>query len=124
MEIQAISSTTTTAILAKAQSTSESTTTSKTDQPAVQKVKGTPPAGGGGAKPAASSASSSSSTAKVYDKRDTDQDGIVSYQEELLYSLNHPPEEIESQSTVSTSQIQAGLNAYQQSQQASSLSKS
>ena len=122
MEIQAISSTTT-ATLAKTQPTSESDATNKASQPAAPKAGGSPPAGGG-AKPAASSdssASGTSSTEKVYDKRDADQDGVVSYQEELLYSLKHPPEETETQSTASTSQVKAGLSAYQQSQQASNL---
>jgi hypothetical protein len=117
MEIQAIGRAV--ATLAQSQSANESASTSKANQPETQKAGGAPPAGGG-AKPIASSdntSSSSSSIAKVYDKRDANQDGIVSYQEELLYSLKHPPEETQDQSAVSTSQIQAGLNAYQQGQQ-------
>jgi hypothetical protein len=116
MEIQAISSAA--ATLAQSQSTNESASTSKANKPAAPKAGGAPPAGGG-AKPVASSdsSSSSSSTKKIYDKRDADQDGVVSYQEELLYALKHPPEETQDQSTVSTSQIQAGLSAYQQNQQ-------
>ncbi len=31
------------------------------------------------------------SATKTYDKRDTNQDGAVPYQEELLYSLQHTP---------------------------------
>lgn len=113
MEIQAISSNV--ANLAQSQSSSESASTGKVEQPDKPKAGGAPPAGGG-AKPSVSNDGSSSSTEKVYDKRDTDQDGIVSYQEELLYSLKHPPEETQVKSTVSTSQIQAGLKAYSQSQ--------
>jgi hypothetical protein len=107
MEIQAISSVVATP--AQSQAIGESASKSKTSQPAA-------PAAGGGAKPTTSSdsASSSSSSEKIYDKRDADQDGIVSYQEELLYSLKHPTEETQNESSVSTSQIQAGLNAYQQ----------
>jgi hypothetical protein len=107
MEIQAISSVVATPV--QSQAIGESTSKSKTSQPAA-------PAAGGGAKPTTSSdsVSSSSSSEKIYDKRDADQDGIVSYQEELLYSLKHPTEETQNESSVSTSQIQAGLNAYQQ----------
>jgi hypothetical protein len=119
MEIQAISSGA--AILAQ----SQSTTGSKSSQPVTPPAGGAPPVGGG-AKPAATSDSSSSnsSTEKIYDKRDADQDGIVSYQEELLYSLKHPDEDTQDESSVSTSQIQAGLNAYKQSQKANNLSAS
>ncbi len=117
MEIQAISNVTT----IQSQSASESATTSKA---APQKAGGPPPAGKGGAKPAATSESSSSdsstSTAKIYDKRDTNQDGSVSYEEELLYALKNSTEE----AAASTSQKQAGLNAYQQSQQANTQSQS
>ena len=64
-----------------------------------------PPAGGrpaggtggrpqGGAPPSgaskASGASASSSTSKVYDQKDANQDGTVSWEEELTYSLKHP----------------------------------
>ncbi len=123
MEIQAISSAV--ATLAQSQSASENASASKTNQPAAQKTGGSPPPGG--AKPVAaneSSNSSSSSAAKIYDKRDADQDGTVSYQEELLYSLKHPTEEAQEEAAVSLSQVQVGLNAYQQNQKANDTSKS
>jgi len=120
MEIQAISSTV--ATLAQSQSTSAGASASKASQSAPPKAGGTPPA-----KPPAaaseSSSSSSSSTDKIYDKRDADQDGIVSYQEQLLYSLKHPTDETESEATVSASQTQAGLSAYKQAQKAGSQSE-
>jgi len=120
MEIQAISSTA--ATLAQSQSTSAGASASKASQSAPPKAGGTPPA-----KPPAaaseSSSSSSSSTDKIYDKRDADQDGIVSYQEQLLYSLKHPTDETESEATVSASQTQAGLSAYKQAQKAGSQSE-
>lgn len=118
MEIQAISSTA--ATLAQSQSTSAGASASKASQSAPPKAGGTPPA-----KPpaAASESSSSSSTDKIYDKRDADQDGIVSYQEQLLYSLKHPTDETESEATVSASQTQAGLSAYKQAQKAGSQSE-
>jgi hypothetical protein len=94
------------------------TPVTKTGQPAPAAPKagqGAPPGGGGGgAQPAA--ASGSSSTARIYDKRDANQDGIVSAQEALLYALTHPQAETQTQATVSASQMQAGLNAYQQNQ--------
>lgn len=53
---------------------------------------GPPPSGGGppGGAGKPSGASSSSNTNKVYDKKDTNQDGTVSAKEELTYSLLHP----------------------------------
>jgi hypothetical protein len=58
---------------------------------------GPPPAGGmppsGGApKSVTASGSSSSSSGKVYDKRDANKDGTVSYQEQFDYDLKHPEE--------------------------------
>lgn len=53
--------------------------------------KGGAPAGGGGAA-AASDASSSSDSSTVYDKRDTNKDGVVSPEEELAYEMKHPEE--------------------------------
>jgi hypothetical protein len=53
---------------------------------------GPPPSGGmppGGASKAAGGSQSSS---KVYDSRDTNKDGTVSYQEQLDYDLKHPQE--------------------------------
>jgi hypothetical protein len=38
------------------------------------------------------SSSSSESTGKVYDKKDTNKDGKVSYQEEMAYEQKHPAE--------------------------------
>jgi hypothetical protein len=115
VEIQAVSSVATT--ITQSQPAGESVSSGK----AGQVKKGGPPPSGG-AKPAAaststnSSANSISNTAKVYDKRDADQDGTVSYQEELLYSLKYPTEETNVKVTVSASQIKAGLKAYQQGQ--------
>jgi hypothetical protein len=111
------------AVLAQTQATSASASASKTaSQPAAKKAGGAPPAGGGGgAKPAAAtgSTSSSSSTAKVYDEKDTNQDGVVSAMEALLYSITHAADEDEDTSAVSTSQVQTGLKAYQQDRQTS-----
>jgi len=101
-----------------------STDTVQASQPAAaaQKTGGKPPAGAGGPKPAeasGSTGSTSSSAAKIYDKRDTNQDGVVSYQEELLFSVAHPTDETQSsQASTSASQLQSGLKAYQQVQQA------
>jgi hypothetical protein len=60
---------------------------------------GKPPSQAGGAPPSgsaqkstASSGSSSSSDNKVYDKKDTNKDGTVSYEEEFEYGLKHPEE--------------------------------
>jgi len=51
---------------------------------------GTPPSGGGGATAAAGTSSAESD--KVYDEKDTNEDGTVSVQEELMYTINHPQE--------------------------------
>ncbi len=112
MEVQSVSSAAPT--VAQTRSASENASAGKASQLIGQKKGGTPPTGGG-AKPSAASTSSSNSisnTAKVYDKRDADQDDTVSYQEDLLYALKNPSEETQSQTTVSASQIKAGLQAY------------
>ena len=49
---------------------------------------GTPPSGG----KKSSSTSDSSSSSKVYDKKDTNKDGTVSWKEEHDYDLKHPEE--------------------------------
>ena len=122
MGIQAISSVTVAdpTLLAQLQSTS------KASHSARPKAGGAPPAGGGGAKPAAASSASTSgsSTSKVYDKRDLNKDGTVSYEEQLLYSIQHPTEETGSQSAVSSNKLKTGLNAYKQDQQAGNTSLS
>jgi len=120
MEIQAIRSTATVDTTAQTKAASAA---------APQKPAGPPPAGGarpakpaGGPKPAETqagaqstdSSTSTSSTKKTYDKRDANQDGTVSSQEELLYTLTHPNEENKSQMTASAIQLQNGLKAYQQ----------
>lgn len=57
-------------------------------------------AGGGGGASAASSA-----TTKTYEAADTNEDGTVSQQEQLVYSLSHP-----SESTGDTSKIGGNIN--------------
>jgi hypothetical protein len=53
-------------------------------------------AGTGGKAPAGgaqqSAASASTGSTKTYDKKDTNKDGTVSAQEELMYDLQHPGE--------------------------------
>lgn len=46
----------------------------------------------GGGAPAATSTYSSTDMSKVYDKRDTNKDGVVSYAEQLTWDLKHPEE--------------------------------
>jgi hypothetical protein len=53
---------------------------------------------GSAQKSTASSGSSSSSSNKVYDKKDTNKDGTVSYEEEFEYDSKHPAEANESRS--------------------------
>jgi hypothetical protein len=126
MGIQAIGSTSAVDLttLAQSQPANASATASaasgSASQPAPAKAGGARPAGGGGGvKPAASGGSSggSSSSSKVYDKRDTNKDGTVSYQEAMLYALAHPDDDEKSTASVPTSQLQSGINAYQQSSQ-------
>jgi hypothetical protein len=124
MGISAISSSTATELttLAQLQSSSASVSASKASQPAAPKVG----AAGGGAKPASSSTStsSSSSSAKIYDVRDTNKDGVVSYEEAMLYEITHPTAETENQSSVSSNKLQTGLKAYQKDQQTGNTSQS
>lgn len=106
---------------------SQSASTSKAGQTSAQKPASTPPAGAGiGVKAAAStsSTSSTSSSAKIYEAADTNKDGTVSFQEELLYEIQHPTDETEKQAEVSTSQMQSGLKSYKQGQQANSAAQS
>ncbi len=111
----------------RARSTAESTNTSATENTtAPQKPGGAPPPKVGGApKPVESTSSASTlTTAKIVDKRDANQDGVVSYQEELLFSLKQASSENQNQAAVTTNQVQAGLNAYKQGQQVDSTTLS
>jgi hypothetical protein len=58
-------------------------------------------ASGGGTRPSGSGGSSQSS--KTYDKKDTNQDGTVSAQEEMAYDLAHPTEATNNQQTMRSS---------------------
>jgi EF-hand domain pair len=69
---------------------------------------GTPPSGGA-PKSASASGGSSSSGAKVYDKRDANKDGSVSYQERLDYDLKHPEEAKDSSAAGASSATQSGV---------------
>ena len=63
-----------------------------------EKISQGPPAGGpGGAKKASASNAGSQSDSKVYDKKDINKDGTVSYEEEMAYALNHPEDANKSQ---------------------------
>ncbi|OPZ59820.1 MAG: hypothetical protein BWY87_00808 [Deltaproteobacteria bacterium ADurb.Bin510] len=53
------------------------------------------PTSGGGRSPAAPTSAIEDS---YYDKKDLNKDGYVSYLEELLYALEHPSENVSSQS--------------------------
>ncbi len=66
------------------------------------KISQGPPAGGpdggtGGAKKASASNAGSQSESKVYDKKDINKDGTVSYEEEMVYNLQHPEDVSKSQ---------------------------
>ncbi|MCX6078633.1 MAG: hypothetical protein NTW32_03785 [Chloroflexi bacterium] len=139
MGIQAIGNSTSVDLSTMARSRSATTTAASTSttsgtesQVATQNTGVAPPAKVGGvAKPVETSVSSSSTNGtsslsldKIYDKRDANQDGTVSYQEELLFSLKQTTSETQNQAAVTTNQIQAGLNAYKQGQQANSTSLS
>jgi hypothetical protein len=63
-----------------------------------EKISQGPPAGGpGGAKRASAHNVGSQSNNKVYDKKDTNKDGTVSYEEEIIYDLTHPEDANKSQ---------------------------
>ncbi len=67
-----------------------------------EKISQGPPAGGpkggpGGGPGGAKNASASKADSKTYDKKDINKDGTVSYEEEMVYSLNHPEDVNESQ---------------------------
>lgn len=53
---------------------------------------GAPAAQGGGKPQGAGGASAASSATKTYEAADTNEDGTVSQQEQLVYSLSHPSE--------------------------------
>jgi hypothetical protein len=100
MEIQAIRASTafdSTSMAQAAQKNQETSSTESSAKPAGG-ARGKPPAGGGGAAPAGgaaqstSSSESTSSSNKIYDKKDTNKDGTVSYSEELQYALKYPEE--------------------------------
>jgi Ca2+-binding EF-hand superfamily protein len=80
----------------------------------MKKMGGTPPGGSGGKPPSGahestgSKGSSQTSSTKVYDKKDTDEDGTVSFQEEVAYDAVHPEEITKSQDTDTTSKIRGG----------------
>ena len=61
--------------------------------------KGPPPSGGAG-----KSGGSGSSSNKVYDKKDTNKDGTVTYDEEQAYMLKHPEEAKQKQILAKTSE--------------------
>ncbi len=63
-----------------------------------EKISQRPPAGGPKGGPGrAKNASASKADSKTYDKKDINKDGTVSYEEEMVYSLNHPEDVNESQ---------------------------
>lgn len=132
MAIQAIGSSTTVDMSAslRARTTAETTSTNTTDgvTPPQKPGGAPPPKVGGKGKPAESGQSASNTTKlatdKIYDKRDDNQDGVVSYQEELLFSLKQASSQNQNQAAATTNQIQAGLNAYKQGQQADSTALS
>ncbi|MEI7846871.1 MAG: hypothetical protein WCK35_13805 [Chloroflexota bacterium] len=108
--------------LAQTQATTASTTAAKSSQTSTQKTQGTPPAPAGGTGKAAASSTSSTSTAKIYEAADTNKDGVVSFQEELLYSISHPTDETEKMAETSSSQLQSGLKSYKEQNQETSTS--
>jgi len=69
-------------------------------------AQGAPPAGGGASKAGASGGASSSSSAKVYDAKDANKDGTVSYQEEIEYDFKHPEEANNDSSAKATANLQ------------------
>jgi exo-beta-1,3-glucanase (GH17 family) len=93
MGIQAISAATSVDLLAQTQATSGTS--------AAKPAGGPPPSGG--AKPTSgtksSSSSSSSSATKTYDARDTNKDGVVSFQEQIAYDLKQVEENDKSSAT-------------------------
>ena len=80
---------------------------------------------GGGRKPssatdgATASAFASGSTSKTYDTKDTNKDGTVSLQEELLYDITHPD-----WTKASSSQATGSVSGYDSSGKGSAQSVS
>jgi hypothetical protein len=104
MEIQAVQRWTALDTTTRAQSTQENQAASGAQNGAKPSggVGGKPPAGGAapsGGTQKSSSSSDSTSSNKVYDKKDTNKDGTVSYAEEMAYAVNHPDESDETRST-------------------------
>lgn len=95
-------------------SSSQNTTTTG----GTTKAGGVGGAGGAGGVSGASD-SSGSSTSLIYDVRDTNQDGVVSLQEELAYQLKHMSETMSSDnssSSASQEQYQTASNFYLQNE--------
>jgi hypothetical protein len=59
---------------------------------------------------------SSNSSARIYDRRDANQDGAISYVERLMYERRYPEINSTRTASITSSQLQSGLRAYQQSQ--------
>ena len=109
MAIQAISGTSNLDYWLKAQEASSANASAGT-----RKASG----GGGTSQASAASGSSSSSesdTSQIYDVRDTNQDGVVSYMEQLLYELKHPSGDTSPLEDFMASQ-QSSMNYNQQGQ--------
>ncbi|MCE1253912.1 MAG: EF-hand domain-containing protein [Anaerolineae bacterium] len=86
---------------------------------------GTRPAGGGGGGGggvSATSSGSSGSSVQIYDVRDTNKDGTVSYEEILAYQLTHPAEAQQSQNETFDYLAKYAAGNYQQNQTSSSTS--
>jgi hypothetical protein len=75
-----------------AQDAFNKTTEMISQRPPMGKNGGKPSGMPSGGAPKSSGSDSSSSSNKVYDKKDTNKDGTVSYQESILYDLKHPQE--------------------------------
>ncbi|MEI6291783.1 MAG: hypothetical protein WCP19_15285 [Chloroflexota bacterium] len=82
-----------------------------------------PPMGAGPKPVEAVESSSSSSQARIYDKRDANQDGTVSYQEAITYTYNQT-QEASQEAAVTPNQVQTVLNAYQQNLSSGSTNSS
>lgn len=87
------------------------------------KYSSAPPMGAGPKPVEAVESTGSSSQAKIYDRRDANQDGTVSYQEAVTYTFNQSQDNTQ-EPVITPNQVQAVVNAYQQNLSAGNTNSS
>ena len=87
------------------------------------KYSSAPPMGAGPKPVEALESTGSSSQAKIFDRRDANQDGTISYQEAVTFTYKQTQENGQ-ETSVTPNQVQTVLNAYQQNLSSGSTNSS